>query len=206
MAEICIFKDKENAETIRTELSELRKLLSQRAGLMTVCTILIDFYSPVRNRRITELTDKIRQASERSFPLEDPYGVGPKLHGHLVDDVLALSSLSPHMKECLKIPLFSDDEQREKLQHAIECLNVPAPEDFDRWMTEKHRALWENHKRFVTDLNGPHPAVENEIKKARKEYLSLMGTKGHDKKALDLLGYLEVLEELCRQRKIFAVF
>ena len=206
MAEICIFKAKETAEAVRTELSELRKLLSQRAGLMTVCAVLIDFYSLIRSRRINELKEHLRQASRWHYPLEDPYGVDPKQRGLFFDDVLALSSLSPEMKECLETPLFSDDEQRKKLQKAIELLNVPASEDFDRWMTEKHRAVWENHKRFVTDLNGPHPTVEKEIKKARREYLDLLAEKGYGRKALELLGYLEVLENLCRQRKIFTVF
>lgn len=205
MAEICIFKDKKTAEAVRTELSELRKLLSQRAGLMTVCAVLIDFYSLIRNRRINELTDHLLQISERNFPLEDLYGVNPKQHGLLFDDVLALSSLSSEMRECLETPVFSDDKEREKLQKTIERLNVPAPEDFDRWMTEKHRTVWENHKSFLADLNGPHPTVEKEIRNAREEYLSLREADGYDRKALELLGYLEVLENLCRQRKNFAI-
>lgn len=206
MAEICIFKEKETAEAVRAELSELRKLLSQRAGLMTVCAVLIDFYSLIRNRRINELKEHLRQASRWHYPLEDPYGVDTKQRGLFFDDVLALSSLSPEMKECLETPLFLDDEQRGKLLKAIRHLDIPSLDGFDRWMMANHHTLRENHKRFVTDLNGPHPTVEKEIKKARKEYLSVMGTKGYDKKVLDLLGYLEVLEVLCLQKKNFAVF
>ena len=48
--------------------------------------------------------------------------------------------------------------------------------------------------------------VEKDVKKARSEYLNLMTEKGYDAKALNYLGYLEVLENLCLQKKIFAVF
>ena len=206
MSTISIFRDKETAESVKTDLSELRKLLSQRAKLMAVCAVIIDFYSMIRNRKINELTDKVLQVSVKQYPLEDPYDGTQKLHGLILDDVLALSSLSPELKKCLEVPLFVDDDQRGKLQTAIWHLNIPSLDGFDRWMTEKHRALWENHKRFATDLNGPHPKVEKGIKKARREYLDLMAEKGYDRKALDLLGHLEVLEGLCLQKKFFAIF
>lgn len=206
MSTVCIFKNKVIADLIETDLSELRTLLSQRAKSMTLCTIIIDVYSMIRNKKIKELTDRVLQVSERHYPLEDPYDDTQKLHGLILDDVLALSSLSPELKKCLEVPLFTDDDQRRNLLKAIRHLNIPSLDGFDRWMTENHRMLWENHKRFTTDLNGPHPEVEKEIKKARREYLSLMAEAGYDKKSLNLLGHLEVLENLCLQKKNFAVF
>ena len=206
MSTICIFRDKESAEAVKTDLSELRTLLSVRAKSMFLCTIIMNVYSIIRNRKINELTDKVLQVSERHYPLEDPYDDTQKLHGLILDDVLALSSLSPELKKCLEVPLFTDDDQRRNLLKAIRHLTLPSPGDFDRWMTANHRTLWENYKRFATDLNGPHPTVEKDVKKARMEYLNLMAEAGYDKKSLDLLGYLEVLEKLCLQKKIFAVF
>ena len=206
MSTICIFRDKESAEAVRNDLTELRILLSQRAKSMTLCTIIIDVYSMIRNQKIKELTDRVLQASISHYPLEDPYDGTQKLHGLILDDVLALSSLSPELKKCLEVPLFTDDEQRSALLKAIRHLTLPSPRGFDRWMTANHRTLWENYKRFATDLNGPHPTVEKDVKKARMEYLNLMAEKGYDRKSLDLLGYLEVLEKLCLQEKFFAVF
>lgn len=205
MSTICIFKDKESAEAVRNDLTELRTLLSQRAKSMFLC-IIIDVYSMIRNKKIKELTDKVLQVSERHYPLEDPYDDTQKLHGLILDDVLALSSLSPELKKCLEVPLFTDDDQRRNLLKAIRHLTLPSPGDFDRWMTANHRTLWENYKRFATDLNGPHPTVEKDVKKARMEYLNLMAEAGYDKKSLNLLGHLEVLENLCLQKKNFAVF
>lgn len=206
MSTICIFRDKESAEAVKTDLSELRALLSVRAKSMFLCTIIMDVYSMIRNRKINELTDKVLQTSMSHYPLEDPYDGVQKLHGLFFDDVLALSSLSPELKKCLEVPLFTDDDQRRNLLKAIRHLTLPSPSDFDRWMTANHRTLWENYKRFATDLNGPHPTVEKDVKKARMEYLNLMAEKGYDRKNLDLLGYLEVLEKLCLQKKNFAVF
>lgn len=206
MSTICIFRDKESAEAVKTDLSELRALLSVRAKSMFLCTIIMDVYSMIRNRKIKELTEKILKSSESNFSLEDPYGVKPKLEGLIFDDVLALSSLSPELKDCLSAPLFADDEQRGKLQTAISHLNIPSHDGFDRWMTNKRHVLWENYKRFLADPVGSHPMVEKDVKTARREYLSLMAEKGYDRKALNYLGYLEVLENLCLQKKIFAVF
>lgn len=206
MSTVCIFKNKVIADLIETDLSELRTLLSQRAKSMTLCTIIIDVYSMIRNQKIKELKDRVLQASISHYPLEDPYDGTHKLHGLFFDDVLALSSLSPGLKKCLEVPLFTDDEQRSALLKAIRHLTLPSPGGFDRWMTANHRTLWENYKRFATDLNGPHPTVEKDVKKARMEYLNLMAEAGYDKKSLNLLGHLEVLENLCLQKKNFAVF
>lgn len=205
MSTICIFRDKDSAEAVKTDLSELRTLLSVRAKSMFLC-IIIDVYSMIRNQKIKELTKRILEASEKHYPLEDPYGVKPKLEGFIFDDVLALYSLSPELKECLSVPLFADDEQREKLQTAISHLNIPSHDGFDWWMTDKHHVLWENYKRFLADPDGSHPSVNKDVRNARREYLSLMAEAGYDKKSLNLLGYLEVLENLCLQKKIFAVF
>ena len=206
MSTICIFRDKESAEAVKTDLSELRALLSVRAKSMFLCTIIIDVYSMIRNQKIKELTEKILKASEKHYPLKAPYGVKPKLEGFIFDDILALSSLSPELKKCLKVPLFTDDEQRSDLLKAIRHLTLPSPGGFDRWMTANHRMLWENYKRFLADPDGSHPSVNKDVRNARREYLSLMAEAGYDKKSLNLLGHLEVLEELCLQKKIFAVF
>lgn len=206
MSTVCIFKNKVIADLIETDLSELRTLLSQRAKSMTLCTIIIDVYSMIRNKKIKELTDRVLQASISHYPLEDPYDGTHKLHGLFFDDVLALSSLSPKLKKCLEVPLFTDDEQRSALLKAIRHLTLPSPGGFDRWMTANHRVLWENYKRFLADPDGSHPSVNKDVRNARREYLSLMAEAGYDKKSLNLLGHLEVLENLCLQKKNFAVF
>ena len=64
MSTICIFRDKESAEAVRNNLTELRILLSQRAKSMFLCTIIMDVYSMIRNQKIKELTKRILEVLE----------------------------------------------------------------------------------------------------------------------------------------------